>query len=275
MSTLFSKIIYLSAKLLYTLFIKTISSKGSDDLSFSEVLDKAIQNSSLTSKEIIEKCQDNFNVKLSDSYLSQLKTGKQKNPSPEISIALANILGLDEKLLLIESQLENIPEEITEFLNIIYMASSDTVESPSSTSLAEFIIMVKDNYDNEHLKSPNRKLSLKDVFGFLNKLKEINENYRLKIDNDSMEPIIPRNSRVKYISHTKDSSYNSMDLIIFTDFKRKKYYLKRFIQTDCNIIFAPVNSNDKSKVFIFDDFKKFEKKYIIKGKVVSYVHDFE
>lgn len=244
-------------------------------MSFSEVLDKAIQNSSLTSKEIIEICQDDFNVKLSDSYLSQLKTGKQKNPSAEISIALAKILGLDEKLLLIESQLENIPEEITEFLNIIYMASSDTVESPSSTSLAEFIIMVKDNHENELFKSPNKHFSLKDVFGFFNKIKEANENYRLNIDNDSMEPIIPRNSRIKYISHTKDSSYSSMDLIVFTDFKRKRNYLKRFIQTDHNIIFAPINSNDKSKVFIFDDFKKFEKKYIIIGKVISYIHDFE
>lgn len=84
-------------------------------MSYKVILSDAIDKSGLTLKEISKLCKDH-GVKITESYISQLRSGKLTTPSTEISEALAHALNINPEILVIESYLDKAPEVLIEFL---------------------------------------------------------------------------------------------------------------------------------------------------------------
>ncbi len=243
-------------------------------MSYSEVLSNTIRNSKMTSKEIIEKCNVQYNVKISESYLSQLKTGKQNSPAPEISKALAKVCGIDEKLLILESYLEGVPKEIDDFFKAICNVAYPSYDINQPFTIAEFIVSVLNNYYMSPKKPKDISiLTLINFSKFIESLKNIGEDYELVIDSNILEPLIPKNARVKFSRHKHGIQYDDQDLLVYT---KKGSIMKHVIQyhsVDDKILLSSVNPKEKSSFQIFNNWQDLELELDIYGKITSYVYD--
>jgi transcriptional regulator with XRE-family HTH domain len=84
-------------------------------MSYRLILAEAIEKSGRTLKEITTRCKES-GVKITESYISQLRSGKQSSPSSEITEALSDVLNINHEILEIESYLDKAPEVFLEFL---------------------------------------------------------------------------------------------------------------------------------------------------------------
>lgn len=84
-------------------------------MSYREILSESIEKSGLTLKEISILCKDQ-GVKITESYISQLRSGKLTSPSIDISQALSKVLNIHPDILVLESYLDKAPEALNEFL---------------------------------------------------------------------------------------------------------------------------------------------------------------
>lgn len=130
-------------------------------MNYTEMLNDLINNSGLTVKEIADKCQQEYGVNLTNSYLSTLKTTPYKYASPQISVAIAKACGAEyDQLLTVQACLDKAPETVIQFLNGVQnmMINPFPLEAKSEVSamleeiskepLANFICRFAPQMDN-------------------------------------------------------------------------------------------------------------------------------
>lgn len=162
-------------------------------MAYNELLNKIIENSKLSLKEISERCKSN-GVNLTPAYLSILKTNKDKVASDEISRAIAVACGVEYKdILVIESYLDKAPKEIIKTLTMTkYIAvlayrklfkgmpkeyTDKMLNDMMKATLAEFVCMSDNNEIPDTLPS---EIAVEQPIR--------------KIEDDSMGTIIPNGS---------------------------------------------------------------------------------
>lgn len=92
-------------------------------MKYADLLDKLIQQSGITAKDLAQKCQD-LGIDITPSYISLLRN-KEKNrvPSDDVSIALAKALGKPDNYLVLEGYLEAAPIELKQAIENMYFQS--------------------------------------------------------------------------------------------------------------------------------------------------------
>lgn len=126
-------------------------------MTYNELLNQLIDNSGKMLKEIAEECTQ-YGVKLTNNYLSVLKTSPEKIASDDISRAIAKACNAKyEDILIVQAYLDRAPKMIldfiegtkkqsTEFINQFIKLSPEneitktiTVHNNNTKSTAEFI----------------------------------------------------------------------------------------------------------------------------------------
>ena len=131
-------------------------------MNYTNMLNKIIDESGKMLKDIAKECQEKYNVKLTPTYLSNIRSNSERTASDDISRAIAKVCGAKyENILVVQAYLDKAPDVILTFLkfaqNMLQSGSQimqmfpDFTELPNSNaamqemkriqsqSLAEFI----------------------------------------------------------------------------------------------------------------------------------------
>lgn len=184
---------------------------------YAKLLDKSIQNSGMTAKEIAQKCSE-LGAEVTPSYLSLLRNEEKKRvASDEISIALAKVLGLDENHLVLERYLDSAPDVLKTAIYGLYRASIILAAGWNNETLSE-----------EQMADIEEKIaqfSMAKVILDLNKL-DFSENSHIKaqhaaganyidglpVEDNAMYPTIKKGDQVKILL---TDHLNSGDIVAF------------------------------------------------------------
>jgi SOS-response transcriptional repressor LexA len=219
--------------------------KGGSCLNYYELLNKMIEESKLTHKEIAEKCME-YGVRINPSYISKLRTGKQPPASDDVNIAIAKACGFEQSIdnFLYEAYIEKAPSYIKVFLQEIValfrkvIRDSFTNQFPSE--MRQLLIeQIEQMSDYEIIKQSIGQLKL--LLNSKNGDIDQKENQLvLRMTDESMEPKIPRGSTI-YIIPTEEIRNGDIVVVSYKGQKRV-----------CRIFFI------EKKVVLVSDNNKFE-----------------
>lgn len=173
------------------------------EVKYAELLDRLIQESGLTAKEISDKCKEQ-GVDITPSYISLLRN-KDKNriPSNDVSTALAKALGINADYLVLEGYMDSAPEILQSTLKRMYnsivtlgfiasqlpVSQEQIDEYVEKQPIAEIIISLNDNMAS--ILSCN---SISDVMSSLEPIQSTHP--LLAASDDAMSPIINKGDKI-------------------------------------------------------------------------------
>ncbi len=213
------------------------------------MLNMMVEESTLTLKEIAEKCVT-YGVKVNPSYISKLKSGKQPPASDEVNIALAKSCGYEDEVdsFLFESYLEKAPEYIKDFLNELITLFRTTIkitfEKQFPSEMIHILQMQLDQFSNYEILTQSieqlRNTTLVTDVDALSNQQVINTT--LKMNDTSMEPLIPKGS----ILHIrKDNEIINDDIIVIE--KNGDFLVRRIFFIEENKFLYSINKSYKSE----------------------------
>lgn len=85
-------------------------------MNYTDLLNRIIEKSGLKNIEIIDRLND-YNIKITKSYLSVLRNDKEKKASDELSRAIAEICGAPKSILVIQAQLDRASDELKQYID--------------------------------------------------------------------------------------------------------------------------------------------------------------
>lgn len=224
-------------------------------MGYHEVLASMIRKSGLTLKEISDLCDQKYKVKIDQSYISKLQSGKQSPASESVNTAIAKVCGGEPEELLLEAYLAKAPTQIKKFFEQLIVLTRDMTKILHSQktpdlkpiinkqvdNLSDYEIM-KDLLSNQFVRSINANNKY-----ILNKFKDTKMKKVLEkivsgpimIDN-SMEPIIPKDASL--LLGTPDKGIDNGDIVAVV-FNDESYIIRKYVQFEDKIILIPENRN--------------------------------
>lgn len=252
-------------------------------MNYAAMLDEIIRKSELSLRQISKRCED-LNLKITPSYISQLKNGKLPPPSEEVSLIIAKACGSDRQAhLVFQGYMEKAPSMIKEYmlasssLNKVMLESLCKATNKAYTrEMDEYIkgldilaaLELSSKYVN--LDDSNQKDSLiREIClacGDAAKADAEGDMINLFLADSSMSPVIPVHAYI-YIMPTKTELLKDRDVIAFYPDNRRVPTLRRLYYVKEKVLLIP---DDKSyETYFFDDMAEIH--YI--GKVVSFKVD--
>ncbi|HPO04158.1 MAG TPA: S24 family peptidase [Bacillota bacterium] len=252
-------------------------------MTYAKMLDDIIKKSDLSLRQIAKHCED-LNLKITPSYISQLKNGKLPPPSEEVSLILAKVCGSDKQAhLVFQGYMEKAPSMIKE-----YMLASSTLNKVMLESLCKAANKAFTKEMEDYIKEldvlaalelSSEYVSTDDPQYRNNLVREIclscgdaveadskGEMINLFLADSSMSPYIPVHAYI-YIIPTREELLKDRDIIAFYPDNRRVPTLRRIYFIKGKILLIP---DEKShETYFFDDITDIE--YI--GKVVSFKVD--
>ncbi len=223
-------------------------------MNYYEKLNRMIEKSNLTLKEIAEKCM-HYGVSINPSYISKLRTGKQPPASDDVNIAIAKACGFEKQIedFLFEAYLEKSPEYIKNLLLEITDFFSNTAQAVLKTQVPPHLLPLIKAQFNQMTRYDIVRQTLNNAEA-VNKV-NIQPSKSIKMTDDSMEPLIPKGAILHFeevdkvengdvIVTTSDESYVVRKVVLIED-KAVLIALKKEIQP---IIINDVNSQFLGKV---------------------------
>lgn len=252
-------------------------------MTYAVMLDEIIKKSELSLRQISKRCED-LNLKITPSYISQLKNGKLPPPSEEVSLIIAKACGSDRQAhLVFQGYMEKAPSMIKEYmlasssLNKVMLESLCKATNKSYTrEMDEYIkgldilaaLELSSKYVNIDEKDQRDSLIREICLGSGDAAKADAEGdmINLFLADSAMSPFIPVHAYI-YIMPTKTELLKDRDIIAFYPDNRRVPTLRRLYYVKDKILLIP---DDKShETFFFDDIDEIH--YI--GKVVSFKVD--
>ena len=254
----------------------------SSKMNYAEMLSNMIDRSKLSLRQIANRCAD-LDLRITPSYISQLKNGKLPPPTPEVSMILAKACDSKEQSKLIfQGYLEKAPDVIKEYmlassqLNKIMLESLfKTQDMPVSEDAIAFLkemdVLTTIEMSSKYVKEG----SVDIVEGLVKTLtlesggiakENDGEVLTMFLGDNAMAPTIPIHSFL-YIITTKKELLKDRDIIAFYPGNRKILTLRRVFFVQDHILLVPDERN--SQVFIISTFDEID--YV--GKVTSYKVD--
>lgn len=209
----------------YHLFLDKIK-KGGIKMPYAKLLKEMIASTNYTNIEITEKCKE-LGEPINETYLNKIVNGKLKAPSEKKSRAIAKVLNVDERKLIIEGYIDKAPKEIKEFLenirmmgilgankctekidyNLLYELEKELAKEP----LSDIIINISDNKQNymdfmEKETYVERFMNEKFELGFHNPI-------GIEITDNAMSPKINKGDKVTFEFIGKND-YKSTDILL-------------------------------------------------------------
>lgn len=241
---------------------------------YSKLLAKIIAESGYTSKEIVEKCNAIGNG-IDTTRLSKLQGGKLSAPSEKVSRDIARVCNADERLLVLEGYLEKAPKEIIDtfillrsntliaglqiFENIVTEEQINSLKSElEKEPLSNYIVEILDS-KNDKIEVSKEGFNIKtDNFTF-----KLEEPTALPISDNSMFPIIPKNSK---ISLKIEGKYNNGDILALKINQQEDIIVRYVLFNNKNIILTALNKEFEQLTYKIDEVK-------ILGKVTKVITD--
>ena len=224
---------------------------------YAKLLNKLIDESKMTIKDIATKCAVEYSVKVTPSYISLLKSGKANPPSDDLSKAIAKVCKVNEMLLVIEAYVDSAPDAIKQFINV------------SRNSIFEGIVLSFENQFPEEMynamKAEINKMELSqfilqmndaigdfDVTQLTNEaIYKVNDDVTdatitfkkplgLEMKDDSMYPMLPKGSTV-FLEFNE--TYNTGDILcIKQKNKNENFLIRKCFITDDSVMLFPINT---------------------------------
>lgn len=198
---------------------------------YAKLLAQEIEASKLSIKEVAEKCEEH-GVKITASYVSMIKnSNNEKIPSDDVSRALANVLGVNENLFVIEAYIDKAPQKIIYFLEAFKNYTTATmgqvfkekvskdildlmIKSMAELSLSEFIIE-----SESYFQEANANVT------------EIIENLQvptISVEDNSMYPLINKGDKIN-IELLAISDYKETDILCLKKSGQEEILVRRHI----------------------------------------------
>lgn len=259
-----------------------------------KVLRNAIVNSGYSSSEIIKKCNEEYGIHLNKSHLSKLLNNKANPPREELSRAIANICGIDERKLILEGYIDTAPKEIQEIMrniqNFLYISSVNAAAKLnihdifSENEIQEFKIDTNANIQTIYKELIKNEPLSDTLIQFLDeqtesmeliengfkcyetdsgKCIELKSPLGFNVNDNSMKPIIELNDKV-IIEARK--YYKNSDIIAYIEKKdnKQKIKIRNLIIVNNAYIMSALNKEYKEMIYNKDDI-------IICGKVTNVI----
>ena len=209
---------------------------------YAKLLDQLIHDSGKTGKEISEQCQSQ-GVEITPSYISMLRNEKNgRIPSPEISAALAEALGVDENLLVLEGYMDNAPQPLRDaILNLYHIMSvvfikqlgipttpeqeEKILEQMRQMPIAKMILEMAKEKDLSQLNQDSITGSVEEDGRQINVT--IQGMPEFTVQDDSLSPKIQKGVKVKV---STQSRYNTGDIVAFSSKGKEKGLQYRQLQ---------------------------------------------
>jgi transcriptional regulator with XRE-family HTH domain len=225
-------------------------------MSYGKVLQKMIKEKNISFKELSAMCKEE-GKSIDPSYISKLVNERSSAPSDEVSKIIAKVLEDDEQKLTIEANLEKTPELIMKFIKKIrHSTMLPTIEKIRGTlsdnqmesfrtyldeqPISEFIL---DIVNSEYSVSSNSMILRSET----NKINiSISQPIGLPINDDSMEPIIPKNSTVSFNNKV---IYSNGDIVGFIPNNEQRIILRKYYVKEDTIIFVPENKKYEPSIY--------------------------
>lgn len=239
---------------------------------YSKLLAKIIAESGYTAKEIVEKCNELGNG-IDTTRLSKLQSGKLPAPSEKVSRDIARVCKVDERLLVIEGYIEKAPKEI---IDTFVMLKTNTMLAGlkifENIVTTEQFNILKDELDNEPLSDYIVELldSNDNTIDVISEGFDINSDYfkfrieepiALPINDNSMFPIIPKNSK---ISLKLQNKYDNGDILALKVKQQEDTLVRYVLFNGKDIILTPLNKEFEQLIYKIGDVK-------ILGKVAKVI----
>lgn len=227
-------------------------------MGYKETLSQMVEKSGLTLREIADRCRAK-GVNIDPSYISKLQTGKQAAASEKISRVLADVCGEKPDNLIFEGYLEKAPKIIRDFVEKSISSIKGLTNFVFSFTSPEKAGLIKDNLEkmspveflnevNEILKSEDDtsgNAPEEDAEDFLSLLSDILKNPTFPMDDDSMQPLIPKGSSVKLGEPKEDYDGD----VAFVKLPGNIYIVRRVFFFDNKVILIPENKLYSKEVF--------------------------
>lgn len=242
-------------------------------MAYSKVLRNAIANTNYTQKEIAEKCTK-MGIKMDKSQINRLVNGSAKPTNLEISKVLAEICGIDERLLILENYFDNAPREIVEAFSTLkyltFLATHNALENKIPKSI---LVEMKEEIERQPLSSfvieliDNGKVYIET---YKNGIKILSDDNHVSINtgvigfpvvDEAMCPLLPKNSSVTIEIKEK---YNNNDIVILKINGNEDYLIRRIFYLGNQIVLMADNKN-------FEQITKDKKDITILGKVSNLI----
>ena len=252
-------------------------------MTYAEMLEDIIRKSELSLRQIAKRCED-LNLKITPSYISQLKNGKLPPPSEEVSLILAKACGSDRQAhLVFQGYMEKAPTMVKEYMLASSNLNKVMLESLCKATNKDFSKEME-NYIKEldvlaALELSSKYVHSDDPEHRNNLVREICLNCGNAVEADAngeiinffladnaMSPYIPIHAFI-YIMPTKVDLLKDRDIIAFYPDNRRIPTLRRIFFIKDKILLIP---DEKSHdTYFFEVMNEID--YI--GKVVSFKVD--
>jgi hypothetical protein len=245
---------------------------------YGELLKKEIARVGISNKELSDKCIA-LNESVTPAYISKLVNGKMQPPSDKKSDILAKVLGINPDVLKLEAYLDKAPKQIIDFLNyarfsvvlLVLQVFGNSIPKEKldeikreldNMPLSSFLIEINSNFSKQDISKVDGIIEIKNIENNINAT--ISEMIGIKLNDDAMFPIIPKNSDVKLLIK---ESYENGDIIAFVKKDNpKEFFIRQAYFIDSNIVFTPINRDyetmtfDKNKITLLGKVDKYIKK---------------
>lgn len=234
-------------------------------MSYSNTLSNMIDQSGLTLREIADLATNN-GIKIDPSYISKLQKGRQSPPSEKVSKILAKILNNNPDELVLEGYIEKAPSLIKDYINITtsnfknifkFLIQQNTPEEfhdlylskIEEMSLLEFITEINSGAINPLEIQEGGLILGNDEEEQLQNRMIVNLSHDMK--DDSMNPLIPKGSRVNY---KEESNYINGDILL-VKLNNNNVIIRKSVFADSKIILIPENNKYETLVLAEDECK--------------------
>lgn len=239
-------------------------------MAYTALLNKLIENSGLTVKEIAKRCTES-GTKITAAYISTLRNSTDNRaPSDEVSKALAKVCGAkNENVLVIEAYLDTAPTELTGILklfrDVMYTSFVGMFENKFNSQetrtirdeiekmpLAEFLLAMQDNAVKESIEKQagTMHLKFKEQDKDIRITQEIKNALGFQIADNGMNPIIGKGNKVT-VEMKNIMEYENGDILCyFNKGEKGKIFARKAIFTEKSrneIMLIPINSEYQTK----------------------------
>lgn len=241
---------------------------------YTALLNKLIENSNLTVKEIAEHCTES-GTKITAAYISTLRNATDnRSPSDDVSRALAKACGAkNENVLVIEAYLDKAPKEFSGLMSFVRNAVIETIagafenqfpkemidkvrEQVQKMPVADLVISLNEQETTDFTKQLGTlNITHDEKYTDWNLHAELKRAVGFEVKDDSMFPTIPKGSKVTLEMKTLPE-YTDGDILAFIKKGEQDIQYRKvvFLDEEHNAFaMIPINSEYSTKTYTAKD----------------------
>lgn len=227
-----------------------------------KLLRRMISDTEYTNAEIMRKCEE-LGEPINKTYFSKFLNGKEEPPDEKKSRAIAKVLGIDERKLVIEGYIDKAPKEIKEaFEDMLLMQNLSAIKYMElidksklhelekylrNEPLCDTVVDILDNTNN-YIKYLEEEFHVEKVGDEEQITIALTNPVGIEITDNAMSPKIEKGDKVTF--EFIGDNYNSTDILLvktkqnqqfrarnvikINDTRQLQGYNPEYIETPCN-----------------------------------------